>query len=155
MAEPRHGLHRRSGDLREQEEGQMSRSGYSEDYDDEWGLIRWRGAVASAIRGRRGQAFLKEMLGALDALPQPELGAHELAAEGAFCAIGAVGRSRGIDMSAIDPYDANAVAATFGIAPAMAREIVYENDGSYGAVESPATRFHRMKRWIAGQIVQS
>jgi hypothetical protein len=37
----------------------MSRSGYSDDLEN-WSLIRWRGAVASAIRGRRGQAFLRE-----------------------------------------------------------------------------------------------
>jgi len=47
----------------------MSRSGYSDDCDDQWSLICWRGAVKSAIRGKRGQAFLKEMLAALDALP--------------------------------------------------------------------------------------
>lgn len=33
----------------------MSRSGYSEDLDM-WDLIRWRGAVKSALRGKRGQA---------------------------------------------------------------------------------------------------
>lgn len=32
----------------------MSRCGYSDDYD-QWALIRWRGAVESAIRGKRGQ----------------------------------------------------------------------------------------------------
>jgi hypothetical protein len=46
----------------------MSRSGYSDDHS-EWDLIRWRGAVASAIRGKRGQAFLRELLVALDAMP--------------------------------------------------------------------------------------
>jgi hypothetical protein len=37
----------------------MSRSGYSDDYGDDepWQLIMWRGAVASAFRGRRGQPF--------------------------------------------------------------------------------------------------
>lgn len=52
----------------------MSRSGYSEDYDgDHWDLIRWRGAVASSIRGKRGQAFLREALAALDAMPEKKL----------------------------------------------------------------------------------
>ena len=55
----------------------MSRSGYH-DGIDQWDLIRWRGAVASAIRGKRGQAFLREMLDALDALPEPKLIAHDL-----------------------------------------------------------------------------
>ena len=43
----------------------MSRSEYSEDCDSNWLMIQWRGAVASAIRGQRGQTFLYEMLHAL------------------------------------------------------------------------------------------
>lgn len=59
----------------------MSRSGYSDDYDgDNWDLIRWRGAVTSAIRGKRGQAFLREALAALDAMPEKQLIAGDLVA---------------------------------------------------------------------------
>jgi hypothetical protein len=47
----------------------MSRSQYIDDCDDNWQLIRWRGMVASAIRGKRGQQFLKDLLAALDAMP--------------------------------------------------------------------------------------
>ncbi|KGC50992.1 hypothetical protein DO66_5867 [Burkholderia pseudomallei] len=36
----------------------MSRSGYSDDCGG-WSLIRWRGAVNSAIKGARGQKFLR------------------------------------------------------------------------------------------------
>ena len=35
----------------------MSRSGYSDGLD-EWAMIRWRGAVKSAIRGARGRAII-------------------------------------------------------------------------------------------------
>jgi hypothetical protein len=45
----------------------MSRSGYSDDLDP-LALGRWRGRVASAMRGKRGQAFLREMLAAMDAM---------------------------------------------------------------------------------------
>ncbi len=55
----------------------MSRSGYSDDLDS-WALIRWRGQVASAIRGRRGQAVLRDLLAALDAMPEKALVASEL-----------------------------------------------------------------------------
>lgn len=51
----------------------MSRSGYVDDMCDQWALIRYRGAVSSAIRGKRGQAFLREMLAALDAMPEKRL----------------------------------------------------------------------------------
>src|ERR1043165_286590 len=109
----------------------MSRSGYSDDCDSQearWTLIRWRGAVNSAIKGKRGQAFLREALAALDALPEKRLIAKDLAAHGEFCTLGAVGARRGIDMSEVDPEDYETVAPMFGISEALAREIVYLND---------------------------
>lgn len=106
----------------------MSRSGYSDDCDD--GLLGlWRGAVASATRGKRGQQALKEILQALDAMPVKELISDSLAtSEGEYCTLGALGASRGLDMSEIDPDDWGQVSSIFNIAPALAREIVYEND---------------------------
>lgn len=157
----------------------MSRSGYHDDNDDNWQLIRWRGAVRSAIRGKRGQAFLKEMLAALDAMPDKRLiagvlvvdgwqgawdgqeiivGADELVDRrgqphpmGAVCAIGAVGKARGVDMAGLDPEDSETVSCTFGISDALAREIVYMNDeGAWN--ETPEQRWARMRRWVAAQI---
>lgn len=46
----------------------MSRAGYSDDFEG-GELNVWRGAVKSAIRGKRGQAFLKELAAAMDAMP--------------------------------------------------------------------------------------
>lgn len=125
----------------------MSRSGYSEDIE-QWTLIRWRGAVASAIRGSRGQAFLREMLAAMDALPEKKLVASELEADGQVCAIGSVGRARGIDMSKIDPEDCDRVAGKFGISGALTKEIVWLNDEDGPWQETPENRFLRMRRWI-------
>lgn len=106
----------------------MSRSGYSDDCDG-WALIRWRGAVASAVRGQRGQALLRELVLALDALPEKRLGAESLVTEdGDFCTLGALGRARGLDMAPIDPDDREAVARAFGTAEALAAEIMYLND---------------------------
>lgn len=105
----------------------MSRSGYSDDCGG-WDLIRWRGAVASAIKGARGQAFLKELAAAMDAMPDKRLIAHELQADGGYCTIGVLGQARGVDMARIDPDDREQVARAFGIAPALAAEIVFEND---------------------------
>lgn len=107
----------------------MSRSGYSDDYDDEGRGGLWRGAVASALKGKRGQAALRELLVALDAMPAKELASESLVTEeGAFCTLGVLGHARGIDMTPIDPEDYDAVAKAFGIAPAAVREIVYLND---------------------------
>ena len=55
----------------------MSRSGYS-DEGSSWDTIRWRGAVAAALRGKRGQQVLAEILAALDAMPEKELIAEAL-----------------------------------------------------------------------------
>lgn len=108
----------------------MSRSGYT-DYCEGWALIRWRGAVASAIRGKRGQAFLREALAALESIPDKRLIAGELInAEGGFCTLGAVGKCRGTDLAAIDYEDRQSVANAFGIPEALAAEIMYENDES-------------------------
>jgi hypothetical protein len=125
----------------------MSRSGY-DDYDGsdnpEWAMIRWRGAVHSALCGKRGQAFLRELREALDALEAKRLIAGELEAGGDVCALGAVGRKRGIDMSEIDPEDRETVADTFDIAPAMAAEIMWLNDES----DTPERRYQQMKAWV-------
>jgi hypothetical protein len=129
----------------------MSRSGYSDDPDDQWRFIRWRGAVNAAIKGKRGQSFLREMLAALDALPEKKLVQNELETEGAVCAIGAVGRSRNVDMTKIDPEDYEKICGTFGISEALAREIMFMND-EWFIEESPEVRFARMRDWIQKQI---
>lgn len=130
----------------------MSRSGYIDDEGD-WYAIMYRGTVKSALRGKRGQAFLHEMLAAMDALTAPRLIANELVQEGEACAIGTVAMRRGIDVTELDPEDYERVAATFGIAKAMAREIAYENDEAYyGPPETPEQRFQRVRAWIVSQI---
>lgn len=131
----------------------MSRSGYSYDIDG-WQMIMWRGAVNSAIKGKRGQAFLREMLAALDALPLPRLVAHELQEGGEVCALGSVGVKRGMPLDAIDPDDYEAVAKSFGIAVALAREIEYENDEGH-CRETPEERFKRVREWIVENIQET
>lgn len=142
----------------------MSRSGYSDDCEN-YGL--WRGAVERAIRGKRGQAFLREMLASLDAMPDKRLIREEIVTEkGEACAIGAVALTRKLDVSGIDPEDRDQVANKFGIAMALAAEIEYENDehaprherGPEGGWvrlpdETPEQRWTRMRAWVAEQII--
>lgn len=134
----------------------MSRSGYSDDCDG-WALIRWRGAVKKAICGERGQAFLREMLAAFDAMPVKRLIEHELEKGGEVCAIGTVGAARGMRMDDIDSEDRETVAKRFGIAEALAAEIVFENDQDFDwhaddKKETPERRWSRMRAWVASQI---
>jgi hypothetical protein len=128
----------------------MSRSGYSDDGEH---IGIWRGRVASATRGKRGQSFFRALLAALDAMPEKSLIAGELEEPaGQVCAIGALGKARGVDMSTIDPECPEQVAPPFDIAECLAQEVMYMNDewGRYD--EKPEDRWTRMRRWVAEQI---
>lgn len=131
----------------------MGRSNYSDDLEPQE-LARWRGIVANTIRGKRGQAFLKEMLVALENMPFHELVENQLEIGDDVCALGSVGRMRGLDMYNVDPEDSEAVAVVFGISDAMAREIMDVNDerGDYGVWESPLKRWRRVYTWVKEQI---
>ncbi len=144
----------------------MSRSHYSDDYDARE-LNLYRGQVSAAIRGKRGQKLLRDLRDALEAMPSKRLIANELESAGEVCALGAVGRVRGVDMSRLDPEEPDQVAHTFDIASQLAREVVFENDesrsrryeqrpdGSYGwRDETPEERWERMHAWACGNIVQ-
>lgn len=128
----------------------MSRSGYIADLDN-WEIIKYRGQVASAMRGKRGQKFLRDLIAALDAMPVKELIDDELVdEEGRVCALGALGKAKGIDMSGIDPYDAERVSTTFDIAEQLAREVMYENDEYWH--DDPAGRWKRMRKWAESHL---
>jgi hypothetical protein len=132
----------------------MSRSGYTDNQYDSWALIRWRGAVASAIRGKRGQAFLREMLAALDAIPDKTLIHGELVDGDSVCALGSVGMARKMDMSVLDPDERESVADAFHIPMALASEIMYENDEGTYKSETPEDRWKRMRKWVTGQLAE-
>jgi len=143
----------------------MSRHGYVDfDGDDPLQEGRWRGAVLSALRGKRGQAFLRELIEALDALPDKALAANSFTRGGEICALGAVALKRGIDVSDFEPGEGedswddelehDLVASRFGIAECMAREIMYENDeGAYN--ETPEHRWTRVRKWAERTLTPS
>ena len=127
----------------------MSRSGYIDNAEN---AAMWCGQVASAIRGKRGQAFLLELIEALDALPEKRLitGALQVGS-GAVCAIGSVGLRRGVDMAPLDPHDAETLSGVFNIAHQLIREIEYIND-ECGRDESPEQCWQRMRSWAVGNL---
>ena len=107
--------------------------------------------------------MLTDLLSALDAMPEKSLIVHELETEdGEVCALGALGKARGIDMRKLDPDEPEEVAAAFGIAPQLAQEIVYINDERLDRVWdeaakryvniTPDQRWVRMRAWVARQI---
>ena len=127
----------------------MSRSDYTDDTEDYWRHIMWRGAVSSAIKGKRGQALLKEMLATLDAMPVKRLISEELQDEdGDNCAMGAVAKARGVKMEGIDPFDYAAVADVMGVSTALVREIAHEND----EYRTDDERWVYMRAWVVEHI---
>lgn len=125
----------------------MSRSGYIDDGDH---IELYRATVHRALRGARGQHFLRKLRTALDAMPVKRLITDALADnDGEVCALGAIDPNKDID-----PEDTERVAAHFGIAPSMAAEIVYMND-EHGAwrSETPEERWTRMRAWVEKEIV--
>ena len=129
----------------------MSRSGYSYEFEEGWGL--YRGAVASAIRGKRGQKFLRELLSALDDMPIKRLISGELERAGEFCAMRVAGDSKGIDMSGIEPTDICSISDLFDIAHALTSEVVYMNDEAGQYTETPENRWLRMRKWAQSELL--
>lgn len=149
----------------------MSRSCYTddEDYDDPLAAYRWRQAVKRAIEGKRGQALLRELLEALDSMHDKRLYAGSFATSGGeYCVLGVLGAKRGVKMDDLgseeDGCDPSLVGDRFGIARAMAAEIMYKNDERHRHDElcvdreyvpnprAAECRFGRMRAWIAGKI---
>jgi hypothetical protein len=110
----------------------MSRSGYTDDNDDPLAHGRWRQAVRRAVEGKRGQTLLRELLQALDAMEDKRLYPGSFAtADGEFCTLGVLGARRGTkmdDLGDADECSPGLVGHRFGIARAMAAEIMYLND---------------------------
>ncbi len=133
----------------------MSRSGYVDDMDDPLQFGRWRAQVKSAIRGKRGQQFLRELAAAMDATPEDErrlIRNTLIDDEGCCCTIGVVCKARGIDVAQVDTDDTAEVGSLVGIAYQMAAEIEFMNDEFYDNV-TPEVRWVRMREWVARQLV--
>lgn len=139
----------------------MSRSGYCDgdwwDEGDQWRAIRWAGALKRAKEGHRGQAFFREMLAALDAMPVKRLVRSALVCADGCCAMGAVAIARQQDVSGVDPEDPDQVAFALGIASALAADIADRNDDDFGCYgpgnnETPEQRWHRVRGWVLKQI---
>ncbi len=143
----------------------MSRSGYSDEFSGEGNeIFLYRAAVDRAIGGKRGQKMFREMLAALDAMPEKRLISSALVNPDGVCALGCLGQARGIDMRGLevpvgDDEYANAddwrpLAGAFDIAVSLAREVAFMNDESWFMGDlTPEARWTRMRAWVANQIV--
>lgn len=138
----------------------MSRSGYTDDCEGA-DLAMWRGVIASATRGKRGQRFFRDLVAALDAMPVKRLVANDFATpEGDVCALGCLARTKGAPMPVVErdefgpgDLDYDKLGETFDIASQLAQEVMWENDeaGPYRG-ETPEQRWARVRAWAEKQI---
>lgn len=141
----------------------MSRHGYVDDQDQQDSAM-WRGRVASAIRGKRGQALLRDLRDALDTMPEKRLVSGLLVnADGEACALGAVCLRRQsftreqmlefvVDGEDDDPDHTNELLAEkLDAATCLIQEVEYENDEG-GWKETPEQRWTRMRKWCEKNI---
>ena len=71
--------------------------------------------------------------------------------DGDVCALGALGRSRGLPVAEINPTNHEQISTAFDIAEPLAREVVYIND-ECGYGETPEARWVRVRAWVSNQI---
>jgi hypothetical protein len=91
----------------------------------------WHGNIERICRGKRGQRILREFIDALLALPERRLIANKIQnAEGEVCAIGALGKHRGVDMSEYEDSQEGSVdlGKELGLGFMLAWQLGSEND---------------------------
>ena len=116
----------------------------------------WDANVQRSIKGRAGQAALRELEAALVAMPVKRLLYGVLCMDdGEVCAIGAYARHKGLDLSRFDPEaETDAVGVEAGMPRLIAWEVVMENDRDRWRV-SHEQRYDQMLAWVRAQLKES
>lgn len=126
----------------------MSRISYSDDEDWTGQFALFQANCRRSIRGKAGQAALRDLEAALLALPNKRLIADALEDEhGDVCAIAAYGKYKGVDLSKHYPeYDSDDVGIEGGMPKLVAWKVVCLNDIElttvWEAALGPAQRGH-------------
>lgn len=98
-----------------------------EEWPGQFGL--WDANCRRSIKGRKGQAALRELEAALLALPEKRLIADKLEDdEGRVCAIGALAKAKGVTPKADPDYEMEEVGVELGMPRMVAWKVVAEND---------------------------
>lgn len=139
----------------------MSRfwEGESDDPLD-WG--RYEAAKRATLRGKRSQAFLRELVAALDALPQPELSEGALGDRrtGCVCVLGAIALAQGDSFDDLAKDNGNwspdDAAKWYSISPTLANEIISANDDwrDGNAVDVRRSRWRHVRAWAVHHLIE-
>jgi len=142
----------------------MSRYCDFDDHDHEpWMEGQTAGALRSAIRGRRGQRLLRDLIEGLDALPVQELAAGTLKdpETGCVCALGVVRLQRGADAVPLrfDPTDPDVdwrdLAKPFDISETLANAVICQNEYGDKCNDEPSRRrrWRLVRRWAVCNLI--
>lgn len=105
------------------------RIGYSEDEDYPGQFELWQANCRRSIKGKAGQAALRELEQALLALPEKRLIAGELEnAEGEVCALGALKKYQGVEVESDPECEMEEVGVELGMPRLVAWKVVALND---------------------------
>lgn len=129
-------------------------------------LELYRANTERAIKGKRGQAFLRELEAALLALPEKRLAEGGFICAGEVCALAALalhrkcaeGKTRSEALMLIDEElgasdDPGFIAAKMKTSFNLAWEIMYLNDDEYRFGEmTPELRYEAMLKWVRKEI---
>ncbi len=145
------------------------RIGFSDDEEFPGQFYLWEANCNRSLRGRAGQAALKELEAALLEMPQKRLIQHALSdAEGGVCAIGQlaltvklrrgmseVDARRELERESSDDFDTAQYARKhLGFPKLVAWSVVCENDDLIGNArkETPEQRYERVLGWVRSQV---
>lgn len=155
----------------------------SEEEDHPNQAALWEANMERSLRGRKGQAALRELEAALLALPEKRLIANDtVSADGAVCSIAALAKHRGYKGNLelpqmagdgddwdnesgdkfFDEYEYEEaveaammkVAGDLGIPRMVAFAIIYENDDGMWREPTPERRYEHMLKWTQRQIAK-
>lgn len=146
------------------------RVNYSEDEDFPGQFELWQANCQRSLKGKAGQAALRELETALLALPEKRLIADKLQApDGEVCALGALGRFKGVEVpistdnnynddDCLERLEQEEAVIQFGVdlgVPYMVSvAIVERNDGGSYFDDTPEGRYTAMLTWVQRQLVE-
>lgn len=148
----------------------MSR--FSDDYDEDFAnqAALYNANTERCLKGKRGQAFLKEMEAALLTLPQKKLINGAVCQEGQVCAIGALALKRKrdagdsiaaalywLEKEAPDEWQESDATADYAeehldVLRRLAFRMAWVNDLKEPEEETPEQRYERVLKWVRSKI---
>lgn len=142
---------------------------YDEDFPNQAEL--YRANVQRALKGKRGQAFLKELEEALVALPEKKLIEGRICEMGKVCAMGALALKRRVssgekiedalrwleDEAPQEGYADETAAFMekhFGVLGCLAMEVAYTNDERRQKDPTEEARYEKVLTWVRENIAK-